>query len=383
MKQHSHYQRNIGFFAFFFSGICAISSGVIVSRLQETYGFAYGMTGTLLSLMNIGNLLAGFAAGVLPGRLGMKKTALLLTAGYGLGYSLMGLSGWMAVLMLSFFLAGVAKGSTINFCTILVSGHSENRARGMNLMHSCYAMGALLCPFVIAAAAGFGNAVPMAALAFCGLALWLAFASVSLDDSGRSEHADKPATDWSFLKSRKFWLLTGLLFCQNAAETSVTGWMVTYFKGSGIISGQLSPYTVTVMWGATLTARLLIAFVVPLKNAYTAMIKMSLCCIIFYIGLMAAGTQTWAILLLFAFAFSMAGMNPTAVACAGHMTNVTSMGVMLPAASSGAILMPWIIGIIAESAGIRAGMASNIIPCVGMLVFCGMILRQEKADSAF
>ena len=41
----------------------------------------------------------------------------------------------------------------------------------------------------------------------------------------------------------------------------------------------------------------------------------------------------------------MAGLNPTAVASAGRMTSVTSMGIMLPVASSGAILMPWIIGI--------------------------------------
>ena len=49
--------RNAGFLTFFFSGICTISSGVVVSLLQEEYGFAYGMTGTLLSLLSIGNLL--------------------------------------------------------------------------------------------------------------------------------------------------------------------------------------------------------------------------------------------------------------------------------------------------------------------------------------
>ncbi len=127
----------------------------------------------------------------------------------------------------------------------------------------------------------------------------------------------------------------------------MTGWLVTYFKGSGIISGAFSTYTVTVIWGATLIARLLIAFVVPLKNAYSSMIKMGIFCTIFYMGLMTATNQTMAIILLFAFAFAMAGMNPTAVASAGKMTSVTSMGVMLPAASSGAILMPWLIGIIA------------------------------------
>ena len=85
--------RNAGFLTFFFSGICAISSGVVVSLLQEKYGFAYGMTGTLLSLMSIGNLLAGFLTGVLPGVLGFKPSVLLLTTGYALGYGMMGLSG--------------------------------------------------------------------------------------------------------------------------------------------------------------------------------------------------------------------------------------------------------------------------------------------------
>ena len=125
---------------------------MVVSLLQEEYGFAYGMTGTLLSLLSIGNLLAGFLIAMLPGRLGMKPSILLLTIGYAVGYAMMGLSGAVAVLALGFFLVGIAKGSVINTCTILVSDHSADRTRGMNLMHSCYACGALLCPFFIAAA---------------------------------------------------------------------------------------------------------------------------------------------------------------------------------------------------------------------------------------
>ena len=41
-----------GFITFFLSGICSISSGIIVSLLQERYGFDYNVTGTLLSIMN-------------------------------------------------------------------------------------------------------------------------------------------------------------------------------------------------------------------------------------------------------------------------------------------------------------------------------------------
>ena len=375
MEQQSARLRNTGFLTFFFSGICAISAGVVVSLLQEEYGFAYGMTGTLLSLMSIGNLIAGFLVGVLPGALGMKRSVLLLTIGYAVGYSLMGLTGAMAVLALAFFLVGIAKGSVMNTCTILVSDNSANRTRGMNLMHSCYACGALLCPFLIAAAARVSTALAVFLLAVLGLMLWLVYGFTPLGGGSRKTARTKEVIDWSFLHAPRFWLLTGLLFCQNAAEQSVTGWMVTYFKGSGIIAGSLAAYTVTVMWGATLVARLLIAFVFPFKNPRKAMVGMSVLCTFFYVLLVMAHTQGMAIALLFAFAFSMAGLNPTAVASAGRMTSVTSMGIMLPAASSGAILMPWIIGIVAEKAGLAAGMASNIVPCVGLIIFTLLAAR--------
>ena len=375
MEQQSARLRNTGFLTFFFSGICAISAGVVVSLLQEEYGFAYGMTGTLLSLMSIGNLIAGFLVGVLPGALGMKRSVLLLTIGYAVGYSLMGLTGAVAVLALAFFLVGIAKGSVMNTCTILVSDNSASRTRGMNLMHSCYACGALLCPFLIAAAARVSPALAVFLLAVLGLMLWLVYGFTPLGGGSRKTARTKEVIDWSFLHAPRFWLLTGLLFCQNAAEQSVTGWMVTYFKGSGIIAGSLAAYTVTVMWGATLVARLLIAFVFPFKNPRKAMVGMSVLCTVFYVLLVRADTQGMAIVLLFAFAFSMAGLNPTAVASAGRMTSVTSMGIMLPAASSGAILMPWIIGIVAEKAGLAAGMASNIVSCVGLIIFTLLVAR--------
>ncbi|MDD3368070.1 MAG: MFS transporter [Lachnospiraceae bacterium] len=370
-----------GNLAFFFSGICAISSGVVVSLLQERFGFAYGMTGTLLSLMSIGNLLASFAAGMLPGRIGMKKSVLLLTTGYGIGYLLMTLTGQIGVLMLAFLLVGIAKGSALNTCTVMVGNHADNKTKGMNIMHACYACGALLCPFVISIALFGGTWLPTIVLAVLGIVVWTIFGTAGL--SSTTAKADGKKIDWSFLKSGKFWVLTGLLFCQNAAETSVTGWLVTYFKGNGILSGTLSTYTVTVMWGATLLARLLIAFVLPIKNAAKAMIGMGLGCTVLYFGLIQAQSGVAAIVMLFLFAASMAGMNPTAVACAGKQLNVTSMGIMLPVAALGAILMPWIIGIVAEHVNLQVGMMCNIVPCAGLLVFGLLSLKYlGKAEEA-
>lgn len=370
----------MGCMAFFFSGICAMSSGVIVSLLQEYYGFAYGMTGTLLSLMNIGNLVAGFASAVLPSKIGTRATVLTLTGGYALGYLFMASGNYMWLLMLAFVLLGLAKGNTINNCTVLVGNNAKDRTKGMNVMHASYACGALLGPVLITVSLIAGKFTPMYALAVLGVLLWLVFVAVRFPGKiGQTADGKKDKTDWSFLKEKKFWLLTGLIFCQNAAETSVTGWMVTYYKGNGILSGSLANYTLTVMWGATLIARLLIAFVFPIRDRFKALALMGGGCVILYAALIFSNTGWLAILMLFAFSFAMAGVNPTGVAGAGNMLSAASMGIMLPTAGLGAILMPWIIGIVAEGVSLRAGMFCNIVPCVGIFVFALLCRRSGES----
>ena len=351
-----------GFTAFFLSGICAISSSVIVSVLQETYGFSFGTTGTLLSAMSIGNMVASFAAGLLPSKIGTRNTVALLCFGYFLGYLMMTASGVAAFLMLAFFIVGLAKGCTINTCTVMVGDNSPDRTRGMNIMHACYACGALICPFLISV--------------LLGLVLWAVLMSAGLP--GRAaERGQKQSVPLDFLRSKKFWLLTALVFCQNAAETSVTGWLVTYFRNQQILSGTLSTYTVTIMWGATLIARLLIAFVFPIHDTFKALVGMGALCTLLYGAMVFSATPVMAVVLLFAFAFAMAGVNPVAIAGTGRIMNATSMGVLLPISSLGAILMPWIIGMVADSVSLHAGMLCNLVPCAGILVLSLIIRRME------
>jgi len=372
--------RMTGFIAFFLSGVSAISSGVIVSILQEIYGFSFGVTGTLLSLMSVGNMAASFVTGLLPAKIGTRNTVMILCLGYFLGYGLMTLSGSIPVLMLAFLMVGIAKGCAINTCTVLVGNNSADRTRAMSIMHAFYATGALLCPFIIAAMRGAGEMLPMIAVAVCGLAMWAVFMSARLPGRAQ-EAAEKGRLDLSFLKSAKFWLLTGLVFCQNAAETSVTGWMVTYYKSQEILSGTLSTYTVTIMWGATLIARLLIAFVFPIKDTFKALAMMGLGCTALYSAMMFSGTPVMAIVMLFAFAFAMAGVNPVAVAGTGKQMSAASMGILLPTASIGAIVMPWLIGLVADSVSLQAGMACNLVPCAGIMVLSLIVKKMGKKEA--
>ena len=246
----------------------------------------------------------------------------------------------------------------------------------MNLIHACFATGSLLCPLLIAAL-GMGGLpwwAPMAGLALCGAALWGVFALAGLP--GRTGDGARVKNDWSFLRSPRFWVLTGLVFFQNCTEISVTGWMVTYFKDVGILSGPAGQMTVTVIWGAMLAGRLCIAFVFPVKNSFRTLSLMSACCVGTYILLLVAKTPASALICLFLFGLAIAGVNPTAVA-AGNALSSAGLGVMLPAAGVGAVLMPYITGAVAQRFGIWAGMLCTVFALMGMTA-CAVALHRRN-----
>lgn len=362
--------------AMLLNGVCASSGGVVMALLQERYGLSYQWSGLLLAMLSVGNLAAGFAAGMLPAHWGQRRTVLMLAGGAALGYGAMILTGSPWALLAAFTLVGVAKGTTLNTSSAFIAAHARERTKCMNLIHACFATGSLLCPLFIAAL-GMGGLpwwAPMAGLALCGAALWGVFALAGLP--GRTGDGARVKNDWSFLRSPRFWVLTGLVFFQNCTEISVTGWMVTYFKDVGILSGPAGQMTVTVIWGAMLAGRLCIAFVFPVKNSFRTLSLMSACCVGTYILLLMAKTPASALICLFLFGLAIAGVNPTAVA-AGNALSGAGLGVMLPAAGVGAVLMPYITGAVAQRFGIWAGMLCTVFALMGMTA-CAVALHRRN-----
>jgi fucose permease len=186
-------------------------------------------------------------------------------------------------------------------------------------------------------------------------------------------------TDYSFLKNSTFWLLSALLFCQNSAEYTVDGWLVTYYKNEQILSGSLAAYTVTIQWGFMLLARLLIVYVFKIKNNFKALTVMGIGLSLSYAVLIRMNTPVPALIFLSLFAFSIAGVYPTAVASIGNMMNSASVGIMLSIAGVGGIVFPWLVGIIADLTSLRVGMAFNLIPCIGIAVLPLLIMHKKTA----
>ena len=122
--------------AMLLNGVCASSGGVVMALLQERYGLSYQWSGLLLAMLSVGNLAAGFAAGMLPAHWGQWRTVLMLAGGAALGYGAMILTGSPWALLAAFTLVGVAKGTTLNTSSALIAAHARERTKCMNLIHA-------------------------------------------------------------------------------------------------------------------------------------------------------------------------------------------------------------------------------------------------------
>ena len=375
-KQRRQYYA--GMAGFFLGGICAISAGIIVSILRDRYSLSYSFSGTLVSAMSIGNMLALMISGVLPGKIGEKGTTLILSSGAFFGYLLMAVTGSPVLLLAAFLLAGVSKGCTANKCTLLVSNNTDDKQKALSMLNAWFAFGALLCPFLVSFLQRKSNTLPMLGVSFAGLCLWLLFLWAGLPGKPSGPER-KRAADYSFFRSPVFWILTMLLFCQNAAEYTVNGWVVTYYKNEQILSGPLAAYTVTVQWGLNLVARLLLAFVLKVKKPYKALAVMGVGVTVMYAVLLRMHSAVPALIVLGLFAFSIAGVYPMTIACTGEMMSSASLGFLLSFAGIGGIVFPWLVGIIADAAGLRTGMAVNLIPCAGIIVLPLLMIRHMKS----
>ena len=176
------------------------------------------------------------------------------------------------------------------------------------------------------------------------------------------------------------------MFFYLCAEQGVIGWMITYFKDTGLLPQSLSQATASVLWIMILAGRLLTAWLSTKVHKEWLLLCMGFGLVAFLILLLSSSTTPLILIGIMGFGFSMAGLYPTTVSFAGSIIQKYALAwsFILTIASLGAIIMPSIIGKIAETAGIYYGMQSIIAVviidfiCIVLLVSYIRKLRKKN-----
>ena len=106
---------------FVINGMLALSIGSLLPFVRDYLNLDYDFSGMIVSLHSVGNLIASFAAGALPSVLGRKKSILLFNSFMTISYLILLTCSHRLLIAAAFFLAGMSRGATSNFCNKMIS----------------------------------------------------------------------------------------------------------------------------------------------------------------------------------------------------------------------------------------------------------------------
>lgn len=351
--------------AYVINGMLALSVGSLLPFIRDARGLEYAFCGLIVSLHSVGNLCSSFISGILPTIIGRKKSILFFNSFLALSFLLIIIGEHPLFVAAAFFLTGVARGGTTNFCNTSINELAPGKAAIINGMHAMFALGAFTFPLLLMLLTNQNSDNWIYAVYFMlvmGILNWLMYYNIPLQNDKIEKKEGNQSNALGFVHEPLFYICTATLFFYLCAEQGVIGWMITYFKDTGLLPPTLSQVTASLLWVMILVGRLLTAYLSTKVRKEWLMIVMGLGLVGFFLLLFSTSTP-YILIGIMGFGFSMAGIYPTIVSFAGNIINKYSLtwSFMLPIASIGSIIMPTIIGKIAETIGIYYGMSSIVV----------------------
>ncbi len=375
------------YLAFMLNGVLALSIGSLLPFIREAKGLNYAFAGLIVSLHSVGNLFSSFASGTLSVFLGRKKSILLFNACYAVAYVMILFGNGNLMLALAFLMTGLARGASSNFGNYTVNSIAPGRAGFLNALHAMFSIGAFSFPIlltVLTRTNADGWVYACYFMIAMGVLSWILYFMVPISEPVK-EKSEKKKNDSGvgFFKEPLFYLCTFTLFFYLCAEQGVIGWLITYFVDTQLLSDALSQLMASVLWVMILAGRLTAAALSGKVEKQKLLLVMGVGFVGFFFWLLFSESTVPIIIGIMGFGYSMAGIYPTTVSFCGRLIQKYSMAwsFILTLASFGSILMPMIIGRIAESAGIAYGMSSIVVVVLidlALIVALNFYIRRHR-----
>lgn len=330
-------------------GIVTVLLGPLLPILSARWSLNYLQAGSLFTAQFLGSTVAVGLSGVIASRWGFRvaiNTGLLVMA-LGVG-SLPFSSRFMGLICISCY--GIGLGLAIPAANLLVASvNAERRSAALSLLNFWWSLGAVACPFIVAAAAKINQiqlflvvVAGFLLLAFLGIAVLPSFDQPSsVRDDQRS--GDAPV-NWNW---RLLFVLSALFFLYVGAENAFGGWIASYAKSIGASSPDLWVTTPSFFYAALMTGRWLVPRILrktdEIKTAraglFVAFIGMA--------GLVFSRTIPLVVSSVSVAGLGLAAVYPITISRLSQEfgTAASRVGsVMFTMANLGGAFLPWIVG---------------------------------------
>ena len=357
--------------------------GVILPHMKSEYGLSYAVSGAAISAHQVGNFTALVLMSFLPYLWGRRKTVCLLWAGIAVGFLGFTLTGNPALVLFTFFITGIGRGTASTISSVVISEVSSAKAAAQNILHAAFAIGALLSP-LLAMACLNGNlgwrppAWTVALLGAAGLAaLWRAGLESRPEPKAGGSSRD-------FLRSGAYWLNIGILFFYLCGESSLMGWLVTYFTDTGVMSGTLAQFTSTLLWVMVLLGRIFCALYADRIGRSRLLLVMALGMTAGFVVMISTRSVGVVLAGLAGMGLCMSGVFPTTMATMEprFANSPAATGFAIAAATMGAVIMPLVVGQVAQLSGIVGGISAIAVTQAILVVLVVLKLARGRKEEA-
>ena len=354
-------------------GIVTVLLGPLLPTLSARWSLNYTQAGSLFTVQFLASTLSVALSGLFISRWGfrfaIKAGLLAMTVGVAaLPYS----SRILGTICIGIYGAGL--GLAVPADNLLVAAvHPLRRSTALNLLNFFWSVGAVACPFLVAAATR-RHQVPLLLVGFAGLLFLVALGIAAMPSrivEPRAVRVDGamslPRIAW---RSNSVLLLATLFFLYVGVENSLGGWIASYAKTLGTWSLGLSLTVPSFFYSALMVGRWLASRLLHRVNevavaraglltacAGMACLLLSHTLLSVFVGASVAG-------------IGLAAVYPITISLLSQEFGEAASrlgSLMFTMANLGGAFLPWLVGYSSTRFGsLRAGMGVPLIAGVSM-----------------
>ncbi len=429
------------YLGYILSGAVITIFGAILPHLIEEEQLNYAVAGGLISILAIGNFCASIIYPLAKRHFSHRAVVVAITGLSPIVMLLLTIHPPVAFMYLLVFVLGITKGTVTIISNLAMNVATNSSTKYLNILHTTFAVGAFASPFIMAAllALGFPWRIIMYILCVSGAIFPLNYwtmdyrmleepqpsaanagdhraggcnaadpagttsrsaATTSLDavDSTAAAADTAQGGDGSgagcieqgqaagapnlqaLLTNRSFLIITFIMFMYVGFENTVNGWFVTYLKDTGVMTSALATAMVSVTWIMMMAGRMGTAQFLQNVNKLQIILVSALIDFVAIVLLVNTHTATMAAIIIAVLGLGMSAIYPTTVAAAGPIIEGSTMGLSLLTGISaiGGILVPQIIGILADQVGIAGAMVTVVLTVGIMLALSILAVLRER-----